>query len=647
MISDGVSGLWPVACRAVRALLVERLMWRLTGPLADLLVYFAAIAVGLGPASSQCASFATALVLAYLPRAAARRPPGPEIPWLLRAATASALVFFLRSGILALVSGWRWPAPAAMPVAALGTAVLLAWGLRAAETPAFWRLGSRAGWPPLALVAMVVAFGLRILYAGRVELLPEETYYWSYARHLDYGYLDHPPMVAWLIAAGRLVLGDGEFGVRVGALVCAAAAAVFMFRLTRNLFGTDAALASVALLQTLPYFFSTGLLMTPDAPLFAAWAGALCCLERALIGGRASAWWGAGVCFGLGLLAKYTIALLGVASLLFMLIDRPSRAWFRRLEPYGAAILAAALFAPVIVWNAQHQWASFAFQTARRLAEHPQFALPKLIGSVIVLLTPTGCAAALFLLGRRRVLEGGPEVSPSEARGWRWLQVSTLTPLAVYAIFSLRHEVKLDWTGAAWLGAVPVLAWGVVRGLPASALGRRIGRSWGPTMIVLLLLYGAGLYDLAIGIPGVGYGSHAELVPVGWRELGQRIASVADAWASREGERPLVVGMDRYAIASELAFYAPDQAEALSNTSSGHLFGQIGLMYEQWFPPASLSGRTLLLVAWHAGELDAPGLADHVERLDPIQEGVLTRGKDVIRRYYYRLAHGYQPLAVR
>jgi len=72
----------------------------------------------------------------------------------------------------------------------------------------------RGGWPVSAMVVVGYAFCLRLLYAKLVELLPEETYYWNYSRHLDIGYLDHPPMVAWLIRAGSAAFGDGEFGVR-------------------------------------------------------------------------------------------------------------------------------------------------------------------------------------------------------------------------------------------------------------------------------------------------------------------------------------------------------------------------------------------------------------------------------------------------
>ena len=118
---------------------------------------------------------------------------------------------------------------------------------------------------------------------GSVELMPEEAYYWNYSRHLDFGYLDHPPMVAWLIRLGTALFGQNEFGVRAGALCCGAVTATFVYKLARNLFGEAGALAALLLAQTLPYFFLSGLLMTPDAPLAAAWSASLYFLERALI----------------------------------------------------------------------------------------------------------------------------------------------------------------------------------------------------------------------------------------------------------------------------------------------------------------------------------------------------------------------------
>jgi dolichol-phosphate mannosyltransferase len=486
-----------------------------------------------------------------------------------------------------------------------------------------------------ALVIGIVGYGffLRLIYSARVELIPEEAYYWNYSRHLDIGYLDHPPLVAWLIRFGTTLFGNTEFGVRFSALCCGAAAAFFVFRLTRNLFGEPSALLALAMLQVLPFFFLSGMLMTPDAPLMAAWAASLYFLERALIGGRSRAWLWAGLSVGIGLISKYTIGLLGMASFAFILLDPPSRRWLRRWEPYAALLIAAVVFAPVIIWNAMHHWASFAFQTSRRLAEPPRFSLHKLIGSALVLLTPTGLlAAGAAVIG----------ITP-RTRASRFLQIAVMVPMMVFTLFSLRHEVKLDWTGAPWTAALPLMAYGLAEAKGGGPGARRWLRvAWPPTILIMLLIYGAGLYYLVLGIPGLGYTRHTELVPVEWRDFARQIDGIADALRSKYGDKLLVVGMDRYAIASELAFYSHDQVKAVAATSSAHLFGDVGLMYEQWFPVELQTGRTLLLVSWDPANLAASHLENRVDGLDPVREGVLTRNGSVVRRYYYRIAQDYR-----
>jgi len=611
------------------------------GPLIDLIAYFASIGAGASAGRSQLVGFTAAAAYYCLAQMRARststpRPVSVSLGLHLFAVTLS--VFYLRTGMFALLcNGFGWPAQAAIVVAVIGTAALIRTGYAYCFSSARWTLGSSAGWRAGAMGLVAFALLLRLIYCGQIELLPEETYYWNYARHLDYGYLDHPPMVAWLIGAGTAAFGDTQFGVRSGALCCGLITAFFAYRLTRNLYGEASGLVALVLVQALPFFFLAGMLMTPDAPLTAAWAAALYFLERALIAGRPEAWWRAGLCLGLGLLSKYTIGLLGLSACAFMLLDARARSWFRRPQPYGAALLALAVFSPVIIWNAQHEWASFVFQTSRRLAESPRFSLHKLIASVVVLLTPTGAAAAAVLLWR--------QAADAEQRAWRFLQAAILLPLAVFAAFSLRHEVKLDWTGAPWVAAVPVMSAGIVNSASGLASGIRawIRSAWVPTIVVLMLIYGTGLYALAFGFSGLSYGTHPELIPVGWRELGAQISALSrQAAGTARGQAPLIVGMDRYAIASELAFYAPDRAKSVAETTSAHLFGQVGLMYERWFPPAAQKGRTLLLVAWDRADLASERLQSSVERLGPIEEGVLMRGETAIRHYYYRFAYGYR-----
>jgi dolichol-phosphate mannosyltransferase len=495
----------------------------------------------------------------------------------------------------------------------------------------------------LAIGLIASAVVLRLIFAGSVEMMPEEAYYWSYSRHLDFGYLDHPPMVAWLIRLGTDLFGQTEFGVRAGALCCGAVTSVFVYKLARNLFGEAGALAALLMTQTLPYFFLSGFLMTPDAPLAAAWAASLYFLERALIGNQSRAWWLAGVSLGIGMISKYSIAVLAPVMMAFMVWDPSSRHWLRRKEPYLAALLALALFSPVLVWNAQHDWASFAFQTSRRIAEAPQFALHKLIGSIIVLITPTGLLAVAGVLW---TWPNSREGLAEAARRRRLFTLAILVPLSVFAAFSLRHEVKLDWTGPLWTAALPAMAFAMIAvDAKISRLSAWIRTAWMPTMITMLLIYGAGLYYLVLGLPGLGYGKHIEVVPIGWRNLSAHIIETANAYARAGGAPLLIVGMDRYAIASELAFYGGARTPTGLETANSHLFGGMGLMYERWMPREAQEHRNLLLVAWTQGELEDKAIEAHVGRLGPIEDDVLVRDGILIRHYYHRLAFDYHAAA--
>jgi dolichol-phosphate mannosyltransferase len=619
-----------------------RLDLSLLRPLLDAGVFLVALHTGCAYGLAHILSFVIAWALAALIDALAGgglgRPPGrARVPAQV---AVNLMALLLRGGVLALLIGrLDLSAPVAILAAVLTSTLILR---SSAELGAPTQSGSDddTEWRAIAIALGIYALLLRLAYMASVDLFPEEAYYWNYAQHLDFGYLDHPPMVAWLIRAGTAVCGNSAFGVRIGALLGAAVASLFVYRSARDLYGRPSALVALVLMQVLPAYFLAGLFMTPDTPLIAAWAAALYFLQRALLGGHERAWWGAGIALGIGLVCKYTIALLVPATLVFVLSDGPSRRWLLRLLPYAAGVLALVIFSPVILWNARHDWASFAFQTSQRLAEAPHFSLHKLILSAVALLTPVGAAALPYLLRPGPPNEAAAASDP-QARRLRFLRAYTLVPLSVFVLFSLRHPVKLDWTGAVWLALVPALAHAIAaRG--AAPWPQWLRRCWGGTAVVMLLLYGATLHYLTLGPPGVPYSRQLQVLPVAWGDLGAQVDRIAGQMRATEAAEPLVVGMNRYMLASELAFYAHDPARAAQHTASQHLFGPSGLMYEQWFPARLQEGRTLLLVALDARELDDARLLGHADSLGPLRSGVVRRNGQVIGAYYYRAATGYR-----
>jgi 4-amino-4-deoxy-L-arabinose transferase-like glycosyltransferase len=99
------------------------------------------------------------------------------------------------------------------------------------------------------LAAATVA---HLLLIFRFPLAPDETYYWDWSRHLDWGYYDQGPMVAWWIRASCLLVGDTPLGVRFGIVAATFGTQLFLALLARDHFGDRAALVSLLVASLTP-----------------------------------------------------------------------------------------------------------------------------------------------------------------------------------------------------------------------------------------------------------------------------------------------------------------------------------------------------------------------------------------------------------
>ncbi len=571
--------------------------------------------------------------------------------------TVILLILFLRGGILAALIQLLDSSPkTAFFICAIISSILSCIGnishtfLQQASDKF-----SEKEWYYFIASAIIYSLLLRLLYLGIPELFYEEAYYWNYAKHLDIGYLDHPPMVAWIIGLFTNLMGNNEFAVRFGAFICWFITAYFSHKLARSIHGGSS--QAILLIATLPAFFAAGLVMTPDAPLVACWVAALYYLYQALIHERRVAWLGAGVSIGLGMLSKYTIALLGPAALLFILADRHSRKWIFRPEPYLAIILAMILFSPVIIWNAGHEWASFLYQSRDRAVEHFEFSLPDFLVNILLIITPTGFLSAVaVLLYRKAVIPGNGATSRNAItetanRSQFLLFMLTFFPITVFFALSLFRETKFHWTAPCWLGIVPYMALIANQNsrFGANKLLEWSRRAWPATIVTCLIFYGAALHYLSLGLPGVPYPKNSFLL--GWQSFGREIEALVEQMEHETNDKISVVGMDRNRIASGLAFYRTKAIESSSEsadrkpafeTSSWHLFGGKSLMYEHWFPLQEQNGKALLLVSKSTDNLTGNHVLSRARQAEDIKNITFWKNGKPAGLYYYRLVKGYR-----
>jgi len=218
-----------------------------------------------------------------------------------------------------------------------------------------------------ALVAGLLALTVaRLAFAAVIPLTEDEAYYRLWAEHLSFGYFDHPPMVAWWIAAGRALVGDNPLGARVTAIFATLLVSVLIIDLGRQLGLSDQTAQRAALWYNATLTVALGgAVTTPDAPATLFWTICLWALARSWRTGR-NAWWiAAGAAAGLATLSKYSALFIGPGVLLWLAASPKGRRTVLTPWPWLALVVGAALFAPNLIWNAQHHWLSFAKQFSR------------------------------------------------------------------------------------------------------------------------------------------------------------------------------------------------------------------------------------------------------------------------------------------
>lgn len=203
----------------------------------------------------------------------------------------------------------------------------------------------------------------RVVVASHIPLTEDESYYWAWSRHLALGYVDHPPMVAWLIAL-TAPLGSNELSIRLPFIACEAFAAIALgytaIVLTGDARAGGAAAVIFALIPQTRMIIGEAL---PDGPYLLFWALALLFAARATTRLRTVDMILLGIALGGTLLSRAFGFSLFAGLLIFSLLPAHRRVWKHGFWLVPA--IALLLYAPFLYWNATNAWANFAFTVHR------------------------------------------------------------------------------------------------------------------------------------------------------------------------------------------------------------------------------------------------------------------------------------------
>jgi len=418
---------------------------------------------------------------------------------------------------------------------------------------------------------------IRLALIPIVPILPEEAYHWNFARHLDWGYYDHPPMIAWAIAAGRTVFGDGPVGIRAVTLLFSLGTTILLARLAKRFYGEAAATWAVILFTFEPVALPVSEAGFPDSPLFFFWALTMSLVWDAIERGDGRRWLAAGAALGAALLSKYTAIFLVPSVFLYLALSSRDRKWLATPWPYLAGVVALLVFSPVIYWNWKHDWASFLFQSQGRLEEsrgfRPKYALQFAWVQALAAFAFTVplMAAALVRVFRT--------ARPEE----QFCRALLLPMVLVFWAISFFRPSHVLWPMAAYFGVIVVMA-----GVVAEEAGS-IARFYGRYRTGFIALSGVGL--LAFGIHLAWFLPWFSPIqgPYGWQEVAARANGVRAGLP--ETSFYLAIGR-KYTVASQLAYHL----NRPHDVHGANLVGEPALQYGYWCKPADVAGRDAVVV---------------------------------------------------
>ncbi len=432
---------------------------------------------------------------------------------------------------------------------------------------------SRSWLVGLVLISLSIT-GLRIFYASNLGLAPDEAYYWQWSNNLALSYADHPPLIAWLIRASTLMVGESSLGVRLPCIMISLIAIFVAYKLSRAIGFEQKPASLFAMITTLLPAPAVGsIIATPDTPLGLAWLLALLALARLAIAHSTASWYLLGASLGVGLLAKLSALLILPTTLIAMIALPRIRQDLRSAHPWLATALALVIALPYLVAEIRAGYPSIAFQLAHLsggLEESSAGALnvitrlAELLGGQMALLTPLVGGWALISYFKN-----------ASNKAMTVLALGFLVPFGATCMSALFTHPEQNWASlghpAAFLSAMGAISVWYPKNSPDAKHPRQI---WNAAIVATVCLT-TGIIHLHAAHPFLPLSPDRDPVSrlYGWEQL---VALESNA------KKVDAIVADNYGLAAEVAWHLRHLQKPVPTASTNR-------------PPPPASGRWLLL----------------------------------------------------
>jgi hypothetical protein len=283
---------------------------------------------------------------------------------------------------------------------------------------------------------LTAAFTLvvKIVLSLAIPITSDEAYFVIWAKHLDFGYYDHPPMIGWALHLLSL-FGNGILLVRLPAILTTILIGFGIYFLLKGRDRLKASLiATLFLVSPLNVLY---ILVSTDTPLIFFSFVSCVFLYKAVELKTPLLYLASGIFLGFSLLSKYFAALLAVSYIIYYFVSKKDKD-----KTMGFLIMfaaAAGLFLINIYWNYTHCWTNIMFNVFNR-NEHESFSIGKsgiFLLTQLYLMTPV---ILYYLIKHRSSIKGKALSGELEL-----FTVCFTAPMAIFLVLSLKKVIGLHW----------------------------------------------------------------------------------------------------------------------------------------------------------------------------------------------------------